>query len=58
MCKSASERASGSGEQRKKQPEAAQFDSFESFMCDVTIGVEQQEVMIVEVDLAGEADQQ
>ena len=58
LCKSASERASGSGEQRKKQPEAAQFDSFESFMCDVTIGVEHPEVMIVEVDLAGETDQQ
>ena len=32
MCKAASERASESGDGHKKQPEAAQFDTYESFM--------------------------
>ena len=60
MCKTASERASGSGGRgvgQKKQPEATQFDSFESFACEVFIGQEQPEGMIVEVDLAGSSSQ-
>ena len=56
MCKAASERASGSGDGHKKQPEAAQFDTYESFMCQVTIGEEFSEAMIVEVGLAGESE--
>ena len=60
MCKAASERASGSGGGgvgQKKQPEVAQFDSFESFTCEVFIGQEQPEGMIVEVDLDGGSSQ-
>ena len=60
MCKAASERASGSGGGgvgQKKQPETAQFDSFESFACEVFIGHEQPKGMIVEVDLARSSSQ-
>ena len=59
MCKDVSERASGSsesGEGQKKLPEAAQFDTYESFVCDITIGEEQPEALIFEVDLANESE--
>ena len=58
MYKAARERAGGNGgggDGHKKQPEVAQFDSFESFACEVTIGEELLEGTIVEVDLAGNA---
>lgn len=58
MCKAASERASGSGDNNdahKKAPEAAQLDSFYGFRCEVIIGTSSPEAMIVEVDLADEA---
>ena len=60
MCKASSDRASGSGggEGSKRQPEAAQFDSFDSYMCEVTIGEELPEAMMVVVDIVGEAEQQ
>ena len=60
MCKGASDRASGSGgggAGMKKQPEVAQFDSYESFACEDFIGQEQPEGVIVEVDLAGSSSQ-
>ena len=60
MCKVASDHASGSitgGLGAKKQPEAAQFDSFESFACEVIIGQAHPEGMIVEVDFAGSSNQ-
>ena len=58
MCNDASERASGStkGGDAKKYPEASQFDTYESFACEVTIGEEQPEGMIVEVGLVGESE--
>ena len=58
MCKAASDRAGGSSgsEGAKKQPEAGQFDSFDSYMCDVTIGEELPEAMVVVVDFVGEAE--
>ena len=60
MCKASSDRASGSGggEGSRRQPEAAQFDSFDSYMCEVTIGEELPEAMMVVVDIVGEAEQQ
>ena len=61
MCKTASDRASGSGSGsgtngQRKQPEADEFDDYESFVCEVIIG--EVEAMIVEVDLAGKSDNQ
>ena len=41
----------------KKQPKAAQFDTYESFAREVFIGQEQPEGMIVEVDLARSSSQ-
>ena len=60
MCKASSDRASGSGggEGSKRQPEAAQFDSFDSYMCEDTIGEELSKAMMVVVDIVGEAEQQ
>ena len=60
MCKGAGDRASGSGgggAGSKKQPEAAQFDTYESFACEVFIGQAHPEGMIVEVDLGGSTSQ-
>ena len=60
MCKAASDRASGSGgggAGPKKQPEAAQFDTYESFASEVIIGQAHPEGMIVEVDLARSSSQ-
>ena len=60
MCKAASDRASGSssgGSGAKKQPEAAQFDSYKSFACEVIIGQAHPEGMIVEVDFARSSSQ-
>ena len=55
----ASERANESNEDRhKRQPEAAQFDTYESFVCDVIIGEQLPEAMILEVGLAGELKNQ
>ena len=58
MCNDASERANGStkGGDAKKYPEASQFETYESFACEVTIGEEQPEEMIVEVGLVGESE--
>ena len=42
-----------STDRQRKQPEAGQFDDYESFVCEVIIG--EPEAMIVEVDLAGES---
>ena len=58
MCKVSNDRArfggSGGGEGSKRQPEAAQFDTFESCTYEVTIGEELPESMMVVVDIVGE----
>ena len=58
MCKAVSDRAGGSSgsDEAKKQPEAGQFDSFDSYMCQVTIGEELPEAMVVVNDFVGEAE--
>ena len=56
MCKDATERASATskgGDPKKKRPEASQFETYESFVCEVLMGQQQPEALIVEVDLAG-----
>lgn len=57
MCKDANERAgaSSNGAETKKQPEASQFETYESFFCEVLMGEQQPEALIVEVNLAGES---
>ena len=52
MCKSGS-----SSEGPRVNPEAGQFDDFESLMCDVTIGEIQAEGLVVEEKFVGKAEQ-
>ena len=60
MCKGAGDRASSSrvgGAGSKEQPEAAKFDTYESFACEIFIGQAHLEGMVVEVGLAGSTNQ-
>lgn len=57
MCQGAGVSGSSGGEGSKKQPEATQFDTFESCMSEVTIWEEFPESMMVVVNIVGEAEQ-
>ena len=58
MCKGAGISGTGGGEGSKRQPEAAQFDTFENCISEVTIGEELLESMMVVVDIVVEAEHQ
>ena len=56
MCKSTDKGGSGGSEGPRIRPEAGQFDDFESFTCEATIGA--MEAMVGEQGFVGKSEQQ